>query len=307
MNRLALLAGLAPLPWAMHPRFLNLYSMAIKQQIEAGRIESHGIERADRMTRVDDKKTAEKDGSVVVLPIQGAILNRSTDIDPICPEGTAVERLQANFMKAMNNSEVKAIILDVNSPGGTIGGVPEFAQMIRDARGQKPITAVVNDGAFSAGYWLASAATELVMTPSSQVGSIGVYSMHQDISKYMQDKGINVSFIQAGKYKTEGNPFEPLSYEAKAEMQTHIDQYYAQFIGDVAANRKTSAKKVEENYGQGRIFSAKDALANGMVDRIGTMQETLARFGVSAYSGAARRRVATAQRERELALIETGD
>ena len=104
-----------------------------------------------------------------------------------------------------------------------------MAAEIYEARNRKPIIAVVNSMACSAAYWLASAAGDLVCTPSGQAGSIGVYMIHQDVSKALDKEGIKVSLIKAGRYKTEGNSTEPLGAEARAAFQSQVDDVYTQF------------------------------------------------------------------------------
>lgn len=316
MNKEILLRAMAECSWAMLPKVLSLITASLMQQAggeimpaldDMGNAEQAAAQGpgAVKRTPAQDRKVAAQQGSIAVLPIRGVITNRATIDDYF--SGTSVERFTSQFQNALADSDVKSILLDVNSPGGTVGGVPELAALIRAGREQKPVIAVVNDGAFSAGYWLASAATEMVLAPSAAVGSIGVYTMHADVSGLLEKFGVKMSFIQAGKYKTEGNPFEPLSEDARAEIQSHVDDYYDQFVGDVAANRGTSVAKVNADFGQGRTFSAPNAVKLGMADRIGSMQDTLARLGVANYSAAGKRRVALAHRSRELALMQTGE
>jgi hypothetical protein len=131
------------------------------------------------------------------------------------------------FREALNSPEIQAIVLDVDSPGGYVDLVPETAQEIYDARGEKPIVAVANTTACSAAYWIASQADEVVVTPSGSVGSIGVYMLHEDWSKFNEDFGIDPTYIFAGRYKVDGNPDEPLSDTAREEWQQEVDDLYA--------------------------------------------------------------------------------
>ncbi len=133
--------------------------------------------------------------------------------------GTSVQGVARQFRAAMADPDIGRVILDVDSPGGQVGGVEELAREIYQARGQKPVTAIANGLAASAAYWIATAADEFVVTPSGQVGSIGVFGMHQDVSAALEKDGVKVTMVSAGKYKTEGNPFEPLTDEARAAMQ----------------------------------------------------------------------------------------
>jgi signal peptide peptidase SppA len=197
--------------------------------------------------------------------------------------GTNAEQLGSQFQTMVADPSIKAIVLDVDSPGGSVAGTSELSAMIFNARGRKPIVAQVNANAASAAYWIASAADEIVVTPSGQVGSIGVFGMHDDISKALASEGISRSLISAGKFKVEGNPFEPLGEEARAAMQARVDVAYDTFVRDVARNRGVSLTAVRDGFGQGRMVDAAPAVTEGMADKVGTMQETLSRFGASLY------------------------
>jgi signal peptide peptidase SppA len=166
-------------------------------------------------------------------------------------------------------------VFDVDSPGGTVTGVPELAAEIFAARGKKPIVAVANGMAASAAIWLATAADQVVCIPSGEVGSIGVYCAHQDVSAAMEKAGVSITFIKAGKFKTEGNPYEPANAEYFAYQQKGVDDTYQDFLAAVAKGRGVSVEKVEADFGQGRMLSAKDALAAGLIDRIATLDEVV--------------------------------
>ncbi len=215
---------------------------------------------------------------VAVLGIYGIISQRA-DMFTEMSGGTSIERVSARFRQALADPAVKAIVFDFDSPGGGVYGVDELAAEIREARGQKPSAAVANSLAASAGYWLASAAGELSVTPSGEVGSIGVYAAHEDLSGMMEQDGVKMTLISAGKYKTEGNPFEPLSDEAKGYLQGRVDDYYRAFVGAVAKGRGVTPESVRKGFGQGRVVGAQAAKAEGMADRIETLDEALRRIG----------------------------
>jgi signal peptide peptidase SppA len=175
-------------------------------------------------------------------------------------------------------------VLDIDSPGGSIAGITELAAEIRSARGAKPIVAVANTLAASAAYWLGSQADQFVVTPSGHVGSIGVYAVHQDVSKMLDEAGVKMTIVSAGPHKTEGNEFEPLTDEARAEIQARVDASYDQFVEDVAAGRNVPVATVRADFGGGRVLTARDALKAGMVDRVETLAQTIQRVGRSASS-----------------------
>lgn len=229
------------------------------------------------------RPAASVQGGVQVLNVFGVVAQRM-DMFSQMSGGTSTEKLTKDFRSAVNDPSIKAIVLNIDSPGGTVFGVQELADEIYSARANKHVVAVSNSMAASAAYWIGSAADEFVVTPSGQVGSIGVYTMHQDLSKLYEEMGINTTFIQAGKYKTEGNSLQPLSDEARASMQDDVNFYYDAFVGAVAKGRGVTSSVVKNTYGQGRMLNSRDAKAAGMVDRVDTLDGVLTRLGVNTNS-----------------------
>jgi len=229
---------------------------------------------------------ADRPGSVVVLPLYG-IINQRAAGDFSGPQGTSVQEFTQQFRAAMNDPNVKAIVIDVDSPGGTVSGVDELATEIYTARkqGTKKITAVSNCLCASAAYYLASQANEVCVSPSSQTGSIGVYQLHEDDSTALENVGVKFTFISAGKYKTEGNNFQPLDEEARAAMQETVDDFYGMFTEAVARGRGVAVKAVVNGFGEGRCLTAQNAVKQGLADRIATLDEVLSKYGVKQPSG----------------------
>lgn len=219
-------------------------------------------------------------GEIAVIPLRGILTPRGSFIARLFG-GTSggLEGFRASFDEAMDDSGVSAILIDVDSPGGVVSMVPETADHIRAARGGKPIIAICNTLAASAAYWIAAQADELVITPSGFAGSIGVFAVHEDYSKMDAAIGITTTIISAGKYKTEGNSYEPLSKEAQANMQAQVDTFYAMFTDAVGAGRNVPGAAVRAGYGQGRTMLAEQALLLKMVDRIETFDQTVTRLG----------------------------
>ena len=219
-----------------------------------------------------------RNGAVAVLPMFGVLRNR-TNLLAEMSGGTSVEMLSKQFASLVADPNVSAIVLDIDSPGGSVAGIPEFAAQIAAARDVKPVVAVANTLAASAAYWLGSAASEFVATASAEVGSIGALMVHEDVSAQDAMLGVKTTIISAGKFKTEGNPYEALSDEAHASLQARVDEAYGQFTADVAKYRGVDASAVRgAQYGDGRVLSAKNALKSGMIDRIATLDETVARL-----------------------------
>ena len=232
---------------------------------------------------------------VYVIPIVGLMTQRGDQVESAFTFSTAA--LVAELRAAAANQAVGSIVLEVDSPGGDVYGIAEAAQAIREVRAQKPVIAVANSLAASAGYWLASQANELLVTPSGEVGSIGVYAAHVDVSGEMAQRGRKVSYVYAGKYKIEGNPVEPLQEEARAEMQRSVDRYYGLFVTDVAKGRSSGDRRigvdqVRDEFGEGRVVGARRAVELQMADDVGTLDDAIRRAGSL-----------SAQRRREMAAL----
>jgi signal peptide peptidase SppA len=230
------------------------------------------------------------DKGVAIISMQGAITPKATLLGALFGCGN-LDTFKSQLTTAVNSPDVKSIVFNIDSPGGLVDQVPETAEMIRAARDVKPIVAVANTQAASAAYWLASQAHEIVVTPSGEVGSIGVYQMHKDISASMAKAGVKPTLISAGKYKVEGNPFEPLSEEAQASYQQPVNDYYDMFTKGVAQGRGVSVDDVRNGYGEGRVLLAQRAVRSGLADRVATLDQTVNRLS----SGRAKLRRAEAE------------
>jgi signal peptide peptidase SppA len=216
-------------------------------------------------------------GAVAVLPLYGVIapkMNAMTEISG----GTSLDVWLSQFRAFRDDASISAIVFNVDSPGGSAFGVPEAFAEIFKARDIKPIVAVVNPECGSAALWIAAAAGEIICTPSGDIGSLGVFVCHEDWSKANDMMGMKPTYIKAGEYKTEGNSDEPLSDDTVAYYQGLVDTIYADFLKAVAKGRGVTVAKAKADFGQGRMLLAKDALAAGLIDRIGTLEETVARL-----------------------------
>lgn len=216
-------------------------------------------------------------GGVGIIPVVGSLVNRGVAIGEDSSGFTSYESLATQLSAAMSDPLVRQIMLDIDSPGGEAAGLFSLTQMIRNARMQKPVTAVANDMAASAAYGIASAATDVVASPTSTLGHIGVVMMHLDRSEAMKMKGVKPTMIFAGAHKVDGNPFGPLSSEVQGDLQREVDALYGLFVDQVAAGRpKLTTDAIRDT--EARSFLGSDAMARGLADRLGTFDETLARL-----------------------------
>lgn len=204
--------------------------------------------------------------------------------------GTSTEQMAAEFRALVDDRDVRAILFAIDSPGGSVYGIDELATEIRESRGRKPIIAHANSMAASAAYWLGAQADEFIVTPGGDVGSIGIVTAHTDLSGAAEKAGIRTTLISAGPYKTEGNPYAPLTEAAAAHLQSRVDVAYTHFVRAIAAGRRVSESAVRSGFGQGRLLDADDARQLGMVDRIESFEATVARLHGRAVSTPAPRR-----------------
>jgi signal peptide peptidase SppA len=217
--------------------------------------------------------------SVAIIPCYGVISQKMNMMTSISG-GTSTEQFMAQVRAAYADEAVKAIVIDADSPGGTVDGLIEASDELYQIRGRgsKALVAVANPMIASAAYWLLSQCDEIVAAPSAQVGSIGVFCVHGDVSAMNQMQGYKPTYITAGAHKAEDNEDQPLSDEARAFLQSQVDIRYGQFLKAVARGRGMSVAAVKSDFGQGRVFFAEAALAAKMVDRIATLDATVTRL-----------------------------
>lgn len=230
-------------------------------------------------------------GRIAVVPVNGVLaqhMNLMADISG----GTSTEQLGATIDTLAADKQVRAIVLSIDSPGGSVFGTQELADKIYDARDKKKIVSVANSMAASAAYWIGAQSSEFVVTPGGQVGSIGVIAAHTDMSKAEESMGVKTTLVTAGKYKGEFDPSQPLSEDGRAALQDSVDKYYSMFVKSVAKGRGTTVARVEADFGQGRMKLAKDAVASGMADRVATLEETVRRLGANDAAAGQRARAA---------------
>ena len=182
--------------------------------------------------------------------------------------------LAADLEDALAQADVHAIALVLDSPGGEVSGAFELAERIYAARGRKPIVAVADGMAASAAYLAASAADEVVLTPTSYVGSIGVVMRHVDFSRALANDGITVSHIFAGEHKIDGNPYQPLPDAVRAALQADIEGLYQMFVQAVAKHRGLSEQAVRDT--RAGVYRGVAAVAARLADRIGTVDAVVA-------------------------------
>jgi signal peptide peptidase SppA len=283
MRRELFLAHCMGMPWALMPERAEAYSAVVRRWASGERATIEVMDQVDEDRAAREARRAAAGGAstggIAVIPIYGVLTQRGNMMDDLSgPGSTSTQMLSASLRDAVDDETVSSILLDIDSPGGAVYGISELGDEIYQARSKKPVTAIANSLAASAAYWLGSQANELYVTPGGEVGSIGVICAHEDWSKFNETAGVKVTYITAGKYKSEGNPNEPLSDDARAYEQSRVDDYYSMFTRAVSRGRGVGVSDVRDNMGQGRVMGPDAAIAAKMVDGIATFDQTVKRI-----------------------------
>jgi signal peptide peptidase SppA len=291
MKNQLLVAEFLATPWALMPERLSALAAVISrwsQGTPASDAAKFQIQ-TDRVLRDTRRQTsaAISGGGIAVIPIYGVITQRGNMVDDVSGPGMVSTQLVTQMLRqAVADDAVSQILLDIDSPGGSVYGVSELGDAILSARAQKPVVAIANSLAASAAYWVGSQASEFYVTAGGEVGSIGVWQAHFDYSQALAAEGVTPTLISAGKFKVEGNPYAPLSEEAQGFMQSRVDDYFLAFTKAIAKGRNLPIAQVRDGMGQGRVLGADAALAQNMVDGIASFDQVLSKMQKDASSNA---------------------
>lgn len=260
--------------WAMHPAYLDAWLKrgAIEAMLPEGLAKLAGFAAPEAKANPDPIR----DGATVIVPIRGMI----------GPTGlgyprTASDVLAERIRTFAADPKIGAIVLDVQSPGGYVFGTAEAGDAIYEARSSKPVVAVANTFAYSAAYWLAAQASQFFVTPSGDVGSVGVRSGHVDQSGFEEKIGMRTTLIASHPDKIAAHPYGALTDADREDIQASVDECNIAFVAAIARGRGMAAKDVPGVHGSGKTFSAQRALANGAVDGIATLRDVVAKMSTS--------------------------
>lgn len=205
-------------------------------------------------------------GTVAVIPIHGAIYSVGTGSSGTTTADTIVPLLE----KAENNPLIEAVILDINSPGGSPVGSDEIGQAVKSM--EKPVIAVVREAGASGAYWIASASDHVIANRMSVTGSIGVISNYFGVGEFLEEHNITYERFVSGEKKDIGNPFREMSYSEKQFLQEKMDSIHEVFIEEVATNRNMTIEDVRE-LATGEFYLGVEAKENGLIDELGGYAE----------------------------------
>lgn len=210
---------------------------------------------------------------IAIIPISGVLVHE----DPYYwSDETQYARVASQFVAAIQDDDVRGILMHVNSPGGVVSGCFDLSDAIFALRGGKPIWSIVDESCYSAAYALASASDRILMPRTAGIGSIGVITMHVDVTKMLENFGVKVTMIHYGARKTDSYPTVALSDQARERMQADVDTLGEMFVNLVARNRGIEASTVRET--EAGCFLGEDGIKAGLADAVMPVEQALLEF-----------------------------
>lgn len=287
-------------PWMLEERMRSEVWRILRFRAAGGRLTAEELQgRIAAAGR--ERQSAPAPKTIAVVPVYGVIAHRVFEASSGM---TSTDEIGAYLRRATADPEIDVVLFDFATPGGTVTGVPELAKEIAAAKQRKYVAAIVNGEMNSAGLFLGAQAHEIVSIPSGLVGSLGTWMLHIDESAALEKEGYKVTEIVAGEHKLDTAPWKPLSGETKAFLQDQVDTFNREFEAAVAKGRGVSIEVVRAKYGNGRVFTAKQALDIGMIDAIETWPQAVRRLAegrfLAPYAGRGSRAQASASGEHDL-------
>lgn len=263
-------------PWAIMPDRLEEIHAIYGARLRGEEPDIAAIEaRIGRPMGSDPQGYEVRDGAALV-PLRGVLAQRMNLMSNISG-GTSTELFARDVRQALEDPAVRSIIVMADTPGGAVAGTQTAADVVRAARGRKPIATFAEGMMASAGVWIGTASDQVILADgATQVGSIGVVATHTDVSKREEAMGIKTTEIVAGKYKRAASQYGPLTETGRATIQEQVDYLYGLFVADVAKNRGVSVDQVLESMADGRLFIGQQAVDAGIADGIGSLETLIA-------------------------------
>jgi ClpP class serine protease len=263
-------------PLAIHPGKAEVIIAALAERLGVSHLFGEAGGPVTLMPMMDGEpepvRGYEVLGGVAILPVEGTLVAKLGTLSPYSGM-TGYDGIRVNFLNALADNAVRAIVLDIDSPGGECSGLFDLVDTIVAGRGVKPIRAILTEVAFSAAYAIASAADRISVPRTGGVGSIGVVCMHVDWSRALTEAGATVTMIRYGERKFEGNQYEPLSRSARTAIQADVDAAGKLFVETVARNRGLPVAAVANT--EAATFLGPAGVALGLADAVEAPDEAL--------------------------------
>ena len=258
-------------PWVLEPRKHDQLVAIYGAYVRGEKIDLAALEAQLGKPLASEKQGYDIVAGVAVVPVQGVIAKKMNLFSQISG-GASTQLIARDLRQAAADPRVHAILLDIDSPGGSVDGTQALADEVYAMRsGPKQIIAWADGMMTSGAYWIGSAASKSYISGDTVItGSIGVATQHVDVSKNNEKYGVTVTDVYAGKYKRIASENKPLSEEGLAAMQEMVDAIYKVFVDAVARNRGVDAETVLSNMADGRLFVGRAAIQAGLVDGVST-------------------------------------
>lgn len=256
--------------WAGTPESLHAYVGAVLHLMESGQLDKAADYYDPNKDPQDCPDLLDMQGELAVIAIKGSLTNTDSWVNAFTG-AVSYSQIREALIYAAEDTNVKAIVLDITSGGGAVSGCSDTAALIKMIDEKvKPVHAFSDGLIASAAYWLGSSARSLKIGDTTEAGSIGVVAVHKEMSRMLDQEGITATVIRSGKYKMLGSPYEALSDTAKEVLQAQVDQLAGIFTEHVAGCRKKTMAQVEATMGAGRVFIGQSAVDIGLVDGVTT-------------------------------------
>lgn len=288
-------------PWAIGPEYLTqiveIYETHLKgpkidlEEIKALR-ENKIFARSEKLRCLDsfvegkenNKHFGTINGDIAIIPIMD-VLSKRMNLFSNVSGGTSTQLIARDFKEALNDEDIKTILLDVDSPGGSVDGTFELAELIFNSRGKKPIIAFTDGMIASAALWdVLGADYVFISGPTTNVGNLGVVATHKDVSKRDEIEGIKITEIVSGKFKRPASQHKPLSKEGVEHIQGMVDQLTTAFVSDIAKFRGISVDEMSEDVVNGKMFIGEKAIEVGLVDGVKSFDALISEIGNGEFS-----------------------
>ena len=261
--------------WMILPETLHMMEQILLERASGARPSPEEIQARVGSGGYGQSRDSPAPRGVALIPLHGPIVNRAGMMEQMSGM-TSPQTFGEAVRAAADDDAVDHIVLDVDTPGGTVSGTHDAAEAVRYAKGKKNVVAVANDLMASAGYYIGAQAGKVMALESSSLGSIGVVMAHRDVSAAQTMLGLKTTVLYSGKGKALGNPYSPLSDTDRTALQAMLDEMRAGFVNAVAVGRGIDPARAAERYPDAALYIGQAAIDAGLADEIGTLSSVLA-------------------------------
>lgn len=252
-------------PLAIHPAKGQVIAQALAAHMGIATPRAMEDDDVSLSVSVEEGPAYDVVRGVAVIPVCGTLVHKSSWLDSYCGM-RGYDAIRRDFLTALDDPEVRAICLAVDSPGGEVSGCFDLVDLIYESRGEKPIWSILDDSAYSAAYAIASAADRIIVPRTGGTGSVGVITMHADFSKALEGEGIGITLITYGANKADGNPYNPLPKEVEGRIQADVNTMGDLFVQTVARNLNMKARDVRAT--QASTYMGANGVDVGFADAV---------------------------------------